>query len=199
MNYQNILSIIIKAFLIFFILLIYFFFFRINIITLLTPFYEKISEMSYKNYHIEILIKQEKTDKVVISATPLKNIIISPKQTLPAGTTIEGSISLLHCLVPILILLMVIFALPIHSFRQLIILILLTIPMIFLVSALTAPLQLLAQLEIGFHNAALKAGFHREESWVLTWSLLTEGGGRWLLPALFGLICSSTSLRISKN
>ena len=199
MNSQNILSIIIKAFFDLVDFINFRFFFRINIITLLTPFYEKNFRNELQELPIEISIKQEKTDKVVISATPLKNIIISPKQTLPAGTTIEGSISLLHCLVPILILLMVIFALPIHSFRQLIILILLTIPMIFLVSALTAPLQLLAQLEIGFHNAALKAGFHREESWVLTWSLLTEGGGRWLLPALFGLICSSTSQKISKN
>ena len=72
MNSQNIISIIIKAFLIWLILSILGFFFRINIITLFIPFYEKISEMSYKNYHIEISIKQEKTDKVVISATPLK-------------------------------------------------------------------------------------------------------------------------------
>ena len=199
MNSEKLISIILKAFLLWLILSILGFFFRINIINLLIPFYEKVAETSYQHYSIEMYIKQEKTDKVVISATPLKNIIISPKQTLPAGTTIEGSISLLHCLVPILILLLIVLALPSHSFKQMIILILFTIPTIFLISGLTAPLQLLAQIEIGFHNAALKAGFHREEPWVLTWSLLTEGGGRWLLPVLLGIMCSTTSKKISKN
>lgn len=199
MNAKNISSIIVKAFLIWLILSILGFFLRINIINLLIPFYEKVAEISYQDYHIEISIKKEKTDKVVIRATPLKNIIVSPKQTLSAGTTIEGSISLLHCLVPILILLMIAFSLPIKSFKQTIILILFVIPAIFLISGLTAPLQLLAQLEIGFYNAALKVGYQKEEPWVLTWSLLTEGGGRWLLPALLGLTCNTISQKINQN
>ncbi|NNL56908.1 MAG: hypothetical protein HKO71_04095 [Pseudomonadales bacterium] len=76
---------------------------------------------------------------------------------------------------------------PLSNWRQRVLLLLLGIPAFFLVTSLTAPLQLLGNLEIGFMNAAAKLGFKKEYPLVLDWMLLTEGGGRWLLPVLAGI------------
>ena len=73
------------------------------------------------------------------------------------------------------------------------------IPSFFFISAVTAPIQLLGLLEMGFQNAANQAGFAREEPVALKWMLLTEGGGRWLIPALFGFACGAISEKMIKN
>ena len=51
----------------------------------------------------------------------------------------------------------------------------------------------------GVSKRCNQAGFAREESFALKWMLLTEGGGRWLIPALFGLACGAISERMIKK
>ena len=52
---------------------------------------------------------------------------------------------------------------------------------------------------MGFQNAANQAGFSREEPFALKRMLLTEGGGRWLIPILFGLAYGAISEKMIKN
>ena len=72
----------------------------------------------------------------------------------------------------------------------------LAVPALLFVSAVTTPIQLLGNLEIGFINAAMAAGFTREPSWILNWMLLTEGGARWLIPVLVGVACGAMVRRL---
>lgn len=162
----------------------------------LLPFYETVSEVASKGYAANIDIKE---DDVVLYATALKAQPITPERSLPAGTTIQSSITVLHALVPIVILSTIILTWPAKNLTQRGYLIATLIPAVLIISALTVPIQLLGQLEIGFQNAAVKAGLIREEPFVLTWMVLTEGGGRWLIPALTGLACCGLVTKFSNS
>ena len=162
----------------------------------LLPFYETVSEAASKGYAANIDIKE---DDVVLYATALKAQPITPERSLPAGTTIQSSITVLHALVPIVILSTIILTWPANNLTQRGYLIATLIPAVLIISALTVPIQLLGQLEIGFQNAAVKAGLAREEPFVLTWMVLTEGGGRWLIPALTGLACCGLVTKFSNS
>lgn len=162
----------------------------------LLPFYETVSETASKGYAANIDIKE---DDVVLYATALKAQPITPERSLPAGTTIQSSITVLHALVPIVILSTIILTWPANNLTQRGYLIATLIPAVLIISALTVPIQLLGQLEIGFQNAAVKVGLTREEPFVLTWMVLTEGGGRWLIPALTGLACCGLVTKFSNS
>ncbi len=175
------------------------FFLGERLVSALIPFYETVAEAASTDYRVKIQVVESHESKIVLAATAIKAQPITPQRSLPAGSTIESSITVLHALVPLVILLTVIFTWPASSIKQRGVLILLAIPAILFVSAATAPIQLLGQLEIGFQNAAAKSGFDREEPFVLTWMLLTEGGGRWFIAALTGLACCGIANRWIKT
>ncbi|MGB5325355.1 MAG: hypothetical protein WBN40_08035 [Pseudomonadales bacterium] len=167
------------------------FFWGDKLISLLTPMYEWTIEQASKNYHADVHLNDDAERKVILAATALRNIVIVPGRDLEAGKTIEASITVLHALVPLVILLTTLVVYPLKNSRQRIALLLLGIPALLLVSILTAPLQLLGNLEIGFMNAVQKLGYSKEVPWVIDWMLLTEGGGRWLIPLLVGILCGA--------
>jgi len=175
------------------------FFWGQKLISGLAPFYEFVVEQVDPNYDATIRIDDKSdVDKIVLAATALKALPITPQQSLPAGRMIESSITVLHALVPIVILLTILSVWPVKSLKQRAALLTLAIPSIYFISILTAPLQLLGQLEIGFINAAAKYGLVRSNSWILNWMLLTEGGGRWLIPVLTGVACGGFVQRFVK-
>ena len=167
--------------------------------SMMTPFYEFVTEVASTDYVAAISVEERQEDAIVLAATSIRAKQITPSRALPAGTTIASDISVLHTLVPLIIFLTIILCWPIKSWRQCGWIALLAIPSFFCISAITAPIQLLGLLEMGFQNAANQAGFFREESFALKWMLLTEGGGRWLIPALFGLACGAISEKIIKK
>lgn len=160
-----------------------------KLISVLIPFYETVAEAASDDYIANISIQDGQESKIVLAATAIKAQTITDQRDLPAGTTIESKITVLHALVPIVIFFTIIFSWPVQRISQRVYLLILSIPAVLFISASTAPIQLLGQLEIGFQSAAAKAGFSREEPMVLTWMLLTEGGGLWLIAALTGLAC----------
>lgn len=175
------------------------FFWGEKLITGLIPFYETVTEAASEDYVANISIREAAENKIVLAATATKNQTITANRALPAGSTIESSITVLHALVPIVILFTVILTWPASSLKQRIYLLLLSIPALLFVSATTAPIQLLGQLEIGFQEAAAKANFDRGEPFVLSWMLLTEGGGRWFIAALTGLACCGLVTKVAKD
>lgn len=175
------------------------FFWGDRLINMLTPYYEYVVETTNPDYIASIRIDADKTEpSIVLAATALKALPITAELSLAAGKTIESSITVLHALVPIVILLTFLLVWPVKQLNQRLILVILAIPAIYLVSTFTAPLQLLGQLEIGFVNAAAKYGVLYEQSWVLKWMLVTEGGGRWLIPVLTGVLCGSLVNRFAR-
>lgn len=167
------------------------FFLGDRLIGAMTPFYEWMVEQVNGDYHAKIYLNEDTEKKVVLAATALKNIPIVPERNFAAGKTIEANITVLHALVPIVILFTTLCVFPVDNLKQRALLLLTGVPALFLVSALTAPLQLLGNLEIGFMNAVQKFGYSKEPPWVIDWMLLTEGGGRWLIPLLVGVICGA--------
>ena len=166
-----------------------------KLINTLLPFYESVTESASNGYVANIEIVE---DNVVFYATALTAQVITPSRSLPAGSTIQSNISVLHALVPIVILFTVILTWPAQSIKQRLYLLAISIPALLFISATSVPIQLLGQLEIGFQNAAINAGLSREEPFVLTWMLLTEGGGRWLLPVLTGLASCALITKLTK-
>ncbi|MBT5293423.1 MAG: hypothetical protein HOL40_06850 [Cellvibrionales bacterium] len=167
-----------------------------KLINTLLPFYETVTESASNGYIADIKIVE---DDIVFYATALTAKPITPERPpLPAGSTIQSSISVLHALVPIVILFTVILTWPAHCLKQRLYLLAISIPALLFISATSVPIQLLGQLEIGFQNAAANAGLSREEPFVLTWMLLTEGGGRWLLPVLTGLASCALVVKLTK-
>lgn len=166
-----------------------------KLINTLLPFYESVTESASNGYVANIEIVE---DSVVFYATALTAQVITPSRSLPAGSTIQSNISVLHALVPIVILFTVILTWPAQSIKQRLYLLAISIPALLFISATSVPIQLLGQLEIGFQNAAINAGLSREEPFVLTWMLLTEGGGRWLLPVLTGLASCALVTKLTK-
>lgn len=161
----------------------------------LLPFYEIVTDAASDSYVSNIEVED---DKIIYYATALKAQPITPTRSLPAGSTIQSSITVLHALVPIVILFTVILTWPAQHLKHRLYLLATLIPALFFISAATVPIQLLGQLEIGFQNAALKAGLTRDEPFVLTWMLLTEGGGRWFIPVLTGLASCGLVLKFTK-
>lgn len=189
MTNDKLVLLAVKALIIWLILSLAGFFAGDKLISALIPFYETVTEAVSDGYVANIDIQKAQETKIVLAATALKAQPITDQRDLPAGTTIESKVTVLHALVPIVIFFTIIFSWPLKRISQRIYLLILSIPGLFFISATTAPIQLLGQLELGFQNAATKAGVIREEPFVLTWMLLTEGGGLWLIAALTGLGC----------
>lgn len=198
MSNATLIKLAIKALLVWMALSLAGFFWGNTLIEALLPYYEYVAQQANPNYQPTMRIVEGDVDNVSLAGTALKSIPITPQQALPAGRTIESSITVLHALVPLVILLTIIIAWPVESSKQRIILLLLSVPALLFVSALTAPIQLLGQLEIGFLNAAMQYGVVREKSWILNWMLFTEGGGRWLIPLLTGVSCGGIVRRFVK-
>ncbi len=176
------------------------FFWGEKLIDNLVPFYESVAEAASEGYVAKISVKHEVVDYILLEVITLHDRLVTPKVTLPAGTTLPpAKITVLHALVPIVILLTIVFAWPIKNSKQRLYLYLMAVPALFFVSALTTPLQLLGNLELGFQNAAASVGLVREPPLVLTWMLLTEGGGRWLLPVLAAVACGGISAKLGKT
>lgn len=201
MNNQQLILLAVKGILVWLALSIAGFFAGDKLVTLLVPFYESVIESTSDGYLANIRIEkvEHKESQIVLAATALKAKPITNTRALPPGSTIESKITVLHALVPMVILFTVIFTWPASSLQERFLLCIVAIPALFLVSALTAPLQLLGQLEIGFQNAAMKAGFIREQPMILKWMLLTEGGGRWLIPALAGVACGAITNKLARK
>lgn len=199
MDNSRLIKLALKALLFWLLFSVAGFFWGQKLISSLTPFYEFIVEQVDPNYDATVHVDDNSdVTNIVLTATALKARPITPQQSLPAGRTIESSITVLHALVPIVILLTILSVWPVKNIKQRTVLLTLAIPAIYFISILTAPLQLLGQLEIGFINAAAKYGLVRSNSWILNWMLLTEGGGRWLIPVLTGIACGGIVQRLSK-
>jgi hypothetical protein len=126
-----------------------------------------------------ILLSLQALDAVRLGA----QVVVQPYERLEASTT------LLHNLVPPVLLFTALAALPAGGWRQRLLLFALGVPALALVVALTTPLHLAGLVESSFEAAAATLGVPRPTPFSLRWMLFLEGGGRWLLPILVALGC----------
>jgi hypothetical protein len=126
---------------------------------------------------------------VHLSATTLRSLEISKSLVIPEGLRLTTAGSLVHALVPLVILWSLIIAWPATVVREKVSLLLLSLPATLITVALTTPFLLAGRMEIMFSEMAFQRGEQREEPFALTWLLFTEGGGRWLLPIVMAACC----------
>ena len=159
-----------------------------QIIQPLLPLYEDAVETVNDGYRAEIsIVKEPKGEVLQLNATTIKPMPVTPDVSLSPGRTIPVTVTLLHQLVPIVILLTILLTWPARHLKHRMYLLLAAVPCIAIIAIVTTPMQLLGTLEISFQNYAASLGYLRDAPTVLTWMVLTEGGARWLIPALIGL------------
>lgn len=118
------------------------------------------------------------------------HVVVQPLERLEASTT------LLHNLVPPVLLFTTLAALPARGWRERLLLFALGFPALVVVLALTTPIHLAGLVETSFQDAAGRLDLARPTPWALRWMLFLEGGGRWLLPLLAALGCRGIAQRL---
>lgn len=167
------------------------FFYGPHLIEFLAPFYEWVIESIDPNYDARIYFADDAKGQasIVLAATALKTLqLVEGMDIVAAGRTLESSVTVLHTLVPLVIFIVTLIIFPMNHWKQRLLCIAFMIPGIFIISALTAPIQLLGQVEIAFINAAAKFGVVRESPWTYDWFIATEGGARWLIGVIVGVV-----------
>ena len=166
------------------------FFYGPVFLELLAPFYEMVIELVESDFDASVHFRDDAKGQasIVLAATALRTLELAPGMDIvPAGQTLESSVTVLHTLVPLVILIVTLLVFPMNHWTQRLLCIALMLPGILIVSALTTPIQLLGQVEIGFINAAIQFGVERDSPWTYDWFLATEGGARWLIGVLTGI------------
>jgi len=115
---------------------------------------------------------------------------LNAELAMPAGTRLRWFVTHVdHTLVPPLLFLMVLLGWPADSRAELRIRLLSALPMLLLILALTAPVQLVGQVQMVQAELAALAGEPRGEPPLVTLMVFMESGGRWLLPLVAGILC----------
>ena len=168
------------------------FYFGESVSRVFVPAYDVTARALMNNYAPAFeFVDVNKKRSIQMTATTIRPIPLTEDVTVPVGRALPSSITVLHSLVPIVILLTLVVAWPFASWRALLVRLILAVPFILLVQVLTAPPQLIGNLEIGIQNAIRQMGGSRETPWVIRWMLFMEGGGRWVLPLVAAFICIS--------
>jgi hypothetical protein len=166
------------------------FFFGKEIIAPLLPFVSWIVGLIEPGVSALVTVQQHEGNEMVhLSATTLRSLEISKSLVIPEGLRLTAAGSLVHALVPLVILWSLIIAWPATVVREKVSLLLLSLPATLITVALTTPFLLAGRVEIMFSEMAYQRGEQREEPFALTWLLFTEGGGRWLLPIVMAACC----------
>ncbi len=130
---------------------------------------------------------------IVLSLHALEAIRLGAHVVVQPYERLEASMTLLHNLVPPVLLFAALAALPARGWRGRLALFALGLPAAALVIALTTPFHLAGLVETSFQEAAAALGTPRPVPWTLRWMLFLEGGGRWLLPLVVALGCAAVA------
>jgi hypothetical protein len=161
-----------------------------EIISFLLPFISWVFGLIEPGISPLLSIQQHDGNEVIhLAATIVHPLRISPSILIPEGIELTAAGSLVHALVPIVILLSLVIAWPAEGLRERSVLLLLSLPAALITVALTTPFLLAGRIEIMFSEIAFQRGDQREEPLAVTWLLFTEGGGRWILPIVMAICC----------
>ncbi|WFP51977.1 hypothetical protein PL263_08065 [Methylomonas sp. EFPC3] len=125
---------------------------------------------------------------ISVSAWVLRPIPVVAGYTVNPGAQMTAGTHLTHTLVPPVITLSLVLAWPGTTWAQRGIAAIGGIVQSLLLVTVTVPLLLLGNLEMMFQNMAEQAGRVRPVPFSLDVMLFLEGGGRWLLAVLAGLL-----------
>jgi hypothetical protein len=163
----------------------------------LLPWFEPICAALLPGFSATLRVVERSPDTVIVlSLHALEAIRVGAQVVVPPLERLEASTTLLHNLVPPVLLFTALAALPARGWRERLTLFALGVPAAALVLALTTPFHLAGLVETSFQDAAASLGVPRPTPWTLNWMLFLEGGGRWLLPLLAAVGCLGVAQRL---
>lgn len=131
--------------------------------------------------------------QIQMLATVTRPLPLTPEITVPVGRQVPASITVLHSLVPAVVLMTLATAWPSQSWQRLFVRLLCALVASLVVLLLVNPAHIVGNLEIGLQSAIEQLGGTRDEPSVVKWMLLMEGGGRWALAIVAAVACISLS------
>ncbi len=108
-------------------------------------------------------------------------------QSIPTGTPIRAEVSVIHALVPVVLLLSVSAGAPARNWRERALACAIAVPLAVATAWMISLLHLLGLIQLQIQMTAEQLGIAHQPGVLLNLLLFLEGGGRWLLPALLGL------------
>jgi len=121
-----------------------------------------------------------------LTVTMVQPLILDRDTAIPAGSVLQLDAGVLHVLLPPVILLSLSLALPAASRRARAMSLICALPTAALMTWVLLLVQWSGLLDLEIQATAEAAGIDRAMPWVLSLLLFLEGGGRWLLPIVFG-------------
>lgn len=155
------------------------------------PLYDRVIDAIQDDFVATVEMAREQ-DGWVLRIQPLlvHPLKLNAELSMPAGTRLRWFITHVdHTLVPPVLLLMATLAFPAARWRELAARLLIALPVLVLILALTAPVLLVGQVQITAADLARLAGEPRREPALVTLMIFMESGGRWLLPLAGGALC----------
>lgn len=149
--------------------------------------------MPYFAAQLRVVEPAEGARQIQMLATVIRPLPLTPEVTVPVGRQVPASITVLHSMVPAVVLMTLALAWPVHSASRLLVRATLALVASLVVLLLVNPAHMVGNLEIGLQGAIEQMGGDRPEPWVIRWMLLMEGGGRWALAIVAATLCISVS------
>lgn len=132
--------------------------------------------------HVETVPNAGPVPDLRLDARTTRPLRIASDRTIPPGAPLPSQVTGIHALVPLVILLTALAALPSQGWREHAWLAALVLPLGIVVLLATTPFHLLGLIELALQEYAASAGLTRPLPWSYRWMLFLEGGGRWVLP-----------------
>lgn len=155
------------------------------------PLYEVTAEVFLPGFRTRLAVSDDEGPRDILLfarvETPLK---LTEQITVPPGREAPpASITVMHSMVPVVILLTVVVAWPATTRTRFALRLAAALAAVLVVQLLVTPPHLAGNFEVGLQTQIARMGGERAEPFVIRWMLFMEGGGRWVLPLVAGIVC----------
>lgn len=128
-------------------------------------------------------------NEIVMTAAVDEPIYVHHNLTVHPGAKMTAKIDVLHVLVPQVLLFTVLFVWPVGSWRERLRLLAMGLPASLAIAGLTVPFLLAGKIDVMLIEDARRAGEDYGTHFLAGWMVVSESGGRWLLPLLIAALC----------
>ena len=137
---------------------------------------------------VELLPLSAQPEKLRLSVTLVQAVKLDATSAIPGGSRLTLETGLLHALLPAVLLISLSLAMPMNAPRLRAAALLLALLMgVTLAGALLVG-QWSGLLQLNVQSAAEQAGIARTASWSLELLMFLEGGARWLIALVLGVV-----------
>ena len=145
------------------------------------------------------LLSENDQSQILFDAHVGLPIAVGAELVIPFGQALPASTSVIHALVPFVLLFSVMLAWPLRGWKASVALMTLAIPTATLLLVLTTPFQLLGLIEVAIQSYANAQHAGRSEPFSLSWMLFLEGGGLWVLPLVLATVCATVAQTVGSQ